>query len=158
MNAEAQVSIYLPDARATLALGEKLGRIFCRLGVFPAVLFLGKLGAGKTTMIRGIVSSLPGANEAEVSSPSFNLVNIYPTSPETAHIDLYRLEYQEPDDYIQEIMQTPGTLVLVEWSEYLVPAVLPRDRVTVNLVFAEKARIAEIAFFGAGKRLAGLIK
>ncbi len=112
--------------------------------------FRGDLGAGKTTMIRGIVSALPGGEEAEVSSPSFNLVNIYPTTPETAHVDLYRLEGQDPDEEVIELLQDPDRLVVVEWSENLSLGLMPRDRVVIVLDFSGDARMARVSFFGAG--------
>ena len=65
----------------------------------------GELGAGKTTLVRGLVEALPGGQDAEVASPSFNLVNLYPTQPETAHVDLYRCEGAPLDDSCWKCLQ-----------------------------------------------------
>lgn len=51
----------------------------------------GEMGMGKTTFTRSFVGALPGAEEAEVASPSFTICHEYPTNPEIYHADLYRL-------------------------------------------------------------------
>jgi tRNA threonylcarbamoyladenosine biosynthesis protein TsaE len=79
----------------------------------------GALGAGKTTLVRGLVAALPGGEEAEVSSPSFNVLNLYPTTPPTAHFDLYRLENQPPDESLLECIEAGAHLLLIEWPQYL---------------------------------------
>ena len=60
------------------------------------VLLTGDLGAGKTTLVRGIVSAIEGAREEEVSSPTFTLIHDYGAG--VVHIDLYRLETQREID------------------------------------------------------------
>ncbi len=129
-------------------MGRETGLCFIRRDFFPAVFFRGELGAGKTTMIRGIVSALPGGEEAEVSSPSFNLVNIYPTRPETVHVDLYRLQGADPDEDVVEMLTGQDRLVLVEWSEYLQSCHLPEDRVEISIELDNDSRKAQIAFYG----------
>ncbi len=109
-------------------------------------------------MIRGIVSVLPGGDQAEISSPSFNLVNIYPTSPQTAHVDLYRLAGMDPDEFVQEILLNQHMLVLVEWSEYLSPGLTPADRIEIALSFSGESRTAVFAFHGTGEQFFSLIK
>jgi len=94
-----------------LALGAALGRVLSSLppglrgqdgGLVP-LLLSGALGAGKTTLVRGLVSALPGAELAEVSSPSFNIVNIYPTTPQVAHFDLYRVVGSAPEELLDSL-------------------------------------------------------
>lgn len=155
---QKKISLFLPDQNATLALGGKLGRFLSCRTVYPAVLFRGELGAGKTTMIRGIVSALPGGDQAEISSPSFNLVNIYPTSPQTAHVDLYRLGGMDLDEFVQEILLSQDMLVLVEWSEYLSPGLTPADRIEVALSFSGESRTAVFSFHGTGEKFSILIE
>jgi len=67
-------------------LGADLGP---RLLVGDTVLLEGSLGAGKTTLIRGLIQRLGWMGE--VRSPTFNLIQLYPTSPPILHADLYRL-------------------------------------------------------------------
>lgn len=142
-NAAAKISFDLKDEHETLSLGAGLAEIFMRLDKYPAVLFSGPLGAGKTTMIRGIVGALPGGGDAAVSSPSFNILNIYPTTPEAAHFDLYRLEGLGLDPESEEILLNEKMLVLVEWSEFLPRDLRPENSVQVNLLVRDSGRRAE---------------
>ncbi len=89
--------LVLSTPEETMRMGGILGRV---LASSPQVslLMYGNLGAGKTTMVRGLAASLPGGEQAEVASPSFNIYNLYPTRPEIAHVDLYRLEEMGSDD------------------------------------------------------------
>ncbi len=98
-----------------------------------AILFYGQMGAGKTTIIRAIVEALPGGDEAEVSSPSFTISNIYATTPEVRHFDLYRLEEGCSDESLLESFDDRGTLTLVEWPERLPSACLPPDGLEIRL-------------------------
>ncbi|MUM78402.1 tRNA (adenosine(37)-N6)-threonylcarbamoyltransferase complex ATPase subunit type 1 TsaE [Pseudodesulfovibrio sp. F-1] len=109
----------LADAAATLALGRALAKALTRESLPPALLLQGDLGAGKTTLVRGLVGSLPGSDQAEVSSPSFNICNLYPTTPPVAHCDLYRLEGMGPDDALLELLEDRTMLVVIEWAQFL---------------------------------------
>ena len=87
------------------------------------VLLHGDLGAGKTTLVRGIVSGIPGTQSDEVSSPTFTLIHDYGT--QVFHIDLYRLdddprtaERQIATLGLDEIFDD-ARLVLIEWGEKL---------------------------------------
>lgn len=140
----ASLSFFLKDQSRTVYLGQKLADYFMHMGKYPVLLFAGPLGAGKTTMIRGIVQSLPGGRYAEVSSPSFNILNIYPTSPETAHFDLYRLEGGDLDPESEEILFDESRLVLVEWSQHLPEDFRPADSMKIILSFEGRGRKAQI--------------
>ncbi|HET7499661.1 MAG TPA: tRNA (adenosine(37)-N6)-threonylcarbamoyltransferase complex ATPase subunit type 1 TsaE, partial [Kofleriaceae bacterium] len=87
MTAPAAASRSLVDPQATRALGERLaGRV--RGG--DAIALVGDLGAGKTTLVTGLVSALGGGT---ASSPTFSLVNEYPGGRLVVwHVDLYRIE------------------------------------------------------------------
>lgn len=113
------LELHLADAYATLELGRTLAKSIAELENPPALLLQGDLGSGKTTLVRGLVESLPGADQAEVSSPSFNIFNLYPTTPPVAHFDLYRLEGMPPDDALFEHLDEPNTLTVVEWIQFL---------------------------------------
>ncbi len=115
----------------TLRLGELLARALPQTPPYAAILLQGELGAGKTTLVRGLVESLPGSDEADVASPSFTLLHLYPTRPECAHFDIYRLEGQEPDVSLCEALAEDGRLVLVEWAQFLPPHCLPGNHVLV---------------------------
>lgn len=141
-------SIFLRDESKTLAFGQGLARLFQESGIYPAILFKGELGAGKTTMIRGIVNALPGGQDSEVSSPSFNILNIYPAEPEVAHFDLYRLEGRNMDPESEDILLDRTRLVLVEWSEFLPEWAVPDNVLFINLRIDRSGRLAEIKAIG----------
>jgi tRNA threonylcarbamoyladenosine biosynthesis protein TsaE len=113
----------------TIALGERLARELPATGV---VLLIGNLGAGKTTLAKGIVSGLGAAGADEVSSPTFTLIHEYGEG-RVYHVDLYRLD--EPREVatlgLDEIFDRDG-LVLIEWGERF-PRLLPRDRTEIRI-------------------------
>jgi tRNA threonylcarbamoyladenosine biosynthesis protein TsaE len=126
------LTLHLPDSDATVALGRALASILSRMDAPPALLLQGDLGSGKTTLVRGFVESLPGAEAAEVSSPSFNICNLYPTTPGVAHFDLYRLEGMPPDDALFDSIEDPDTITVVEWIQFL-----PREMWPDQALFLE---------------------
>jgi tRNA threonylcarbamoyladenosine biosynthesis protein TsaE len=102
----------------TLALGERIGEIL--LPAPKLVVLRGEVGAGKTTLIKGIASSLGAAVEEDVTSPTFTLVHEYVGSKvRVYHLDLYRLETERELATLglEEMIAEPDALVLVEWGE-----------------------------------------
>lgn len=112
----------------TIALGR---RIAVTLPCATVVLLIGNLGAGKTTLAKGIVSGLGAAEPEEVSSPTFTLIHEY--GPRVYHIDLYRLDRPEQVATLglDEIFDRDA-VVLIEWGERF-PELLPKQRVEVHL-------------------------
>ena len=104
------------SAEETIALGRKLAAM---LAPPKLVLLRGELGAGKTTLVKGIAEGFHAASADNVTSPTFTLVHEY-HGPEVSvyHIDLYRvdtprqLETLGLDDLIAE-----NSVLLVEWGE-----------------------------------------
>ncbi|HMF65496.1 MAG TPA: tRNA (adenosine(37)-N6)-threonylcarbamoyltransferase complex ATPase subunit type 1 TsaE [Edaphobacter sp.] len=101
----------------TLALGERLAEM---LRPPMLVVLRGEVGAGKTTLVKGIAAALGAASEEDVTSPTFTLVHEY-TGPKVRvyHLDLYRLETEKELATlgIEEMVDQPDALVLVEWGE-----------------------------------------
>jgi tRNA threonylcarbamoyladenosine biosynthesis protein TsaE len=97
----------------TIALGEQLAR---RLPPRAIVLLIGDLGAGKTTLAKGIVQGLQAAPAEEVSSPTFTLIHEY--SGKVYHVDLYRLETPAEVESLglDELFEREA-VVLIEWGE-----------------------------------------
>lgn len=114
----------------TIALGERLARTLPRGGT---VLLIGKLGAGKTTLAKGIVQGLGTAPADEVSSPTFTLIHEYGSPPAVYHVDLYRLDSARDAATLglDELFDSPA-LVIVEWGERF-PELMPPDRVEIRL-------------------------
>jgi tRNA threonylcarbamoyladenosine biosynthesis protein TsaE len=116
------------SAEETVALGRKMAST---LPLRAVVLLIGNLGAGKTTLAKGIVSGLGAASEDEVSSPTFTLIHEY--SPRVYHIDLYRLDRadQVATLGLDEIFDREA-VVLIEWGERF-PELMPRERIEIRL-------------------------
>ena len=96
---------------------------------------VGDVGAGKTTLTRGIAEGL-GITE-DVQSPSFTVSRVYPATPKgiiLAHYDFYRLT--DPGIMKQELGETmanPQTVTIIEWGS-IVAGILPEDRLTLSIV------------------------
>ncbi len=112
----------------TIALGAELAR---ELPAQAVVLLTGNLGAGKTTIAKGIVEGLGAAVREDVSSPTFTLIHEY--SPAVYHIDLYRLE--EAGEVarlgLDELFDRQA-VVLIEWGERF-PELMPRERSEIRM-------------------------
>ena len=150
MDADAQPLLArLSDTEATLALGAVLATVVANTATRATLLLRGGLGSGKTTLVRGIVTALEGGDAAEVASPSFNIVNVYPTNPETYHVDLYRIAGSDPcvEEHL-EAAADQDALVIVEWAEYLARAVLPADRLEIDWLPVETGRLCRITAAG----------
>ena len=124
----------------TVALGERLGREIAR-GV---VLLIGNLGAGKTTLAKGIAQGLGAADADEVSSPTFTLIHEY-GGGRVYHIDLYRLdEPREVESLGLEELYARDALILIEWGERF-PQLLPRSRTEIRIrALPDDAREIEV--------------
>ena len=111
----------------TIALGRELAP-----GLSGVVLLIGNLGAGKTTLTKGIVEGRGVVSADEVSSPTFTLVHQYGGGANAVHhVDLYRLdEAREVESLGLEDLFAAGGLVLLEWAERF-PALLPADRTEI---------------------------
>jgi tRNA threonylcarbamoyladenosine biosynthesis protein TsaE len=119
------------SAEETIEFGRQFALTLPRRAV---VLLIGNLGAGKTTLAKGIVSGLGAAPPEEVSSPTFTLIHEYSTS--VYHIDLYRLDTEQEVATLglDEIFAREA-VVLVEWGERF-PHLMPPDRIEIRLTDA----------------------
>jgi tRNA threonylcarbamoyladenosine biosynthesis protein TsaE len=112
----------------TIALGQRLAHDLPRAAV---VLLIGNLGAGKTTLVKGIASGRGAVGADEVSSPTFTLIHEY--APDLYHIDLYRLD--DPREVatlgLEELFDRKA-LILIEWGERF-PQLMPASRIEIRL-------------------------
>ena len=115
---------------ATEELGQSLA---AELAVGDIVLLEGDLAAGKTTLTRGLVEGL-GGDGAEVSSPTFVLIQSYSCSSDAVrrlhHVDLYRVGDTITDLRelgLEEILSDPEAVVAVEWPRNTIAGWIPAD-------------------------------
>ncbi len=103
------------SAEETIDLGR---RIAARLRAPVLVFLTGDLGAGKTTLTKGIVSGLGAAREEDVTSPTFTLVHVFHNQQTVYHVDLYRISsFQDLETLgLEDVFDRPA-IVLVEWAE-----------------------------------------
>jgi tRNA threonylcarbamoyladenosine biosynthesis protein TsaE len=119
----------------TIALGEELAR---DLPPRAVVLLIGDLGAGKTTLAKGIVKGLGAAAPEDVSSPTFTLIHEYgdpgPGGTAVYHVDLYRLDDAAAVETLglDEVFDK-NAVVLIEWGERF-PRLMPPERIEIRLV------------------------
>ena len=121
----------------TLALGQTIMELM--LPTPRLVILRGDLGAGKTTLVKGIAASI-GASADDVTSPTFTLVHEYAgTRRKLFHLDLYRLEREEELLALgmEEMELEPDALVLVEWGEKF-PSLVARARGQVVIQHGEE--------------------
>ena len=133
----AELSVDLADEHATRAAGRALG-LALRGG--DVVALVGELGAGKTTLVVGVVDGA-GGDVGLVASPTFALVHEYGGRLAIAHVDLYRLERERELDELglDELWARPDGAALIEWADKFWPR-LPADRLEVVLAHHGPAR------------------
>ena len=146
---ESSLTRHLANEAQTLALGEALGRVLA-----PGLLIFlsGVLGAGKTTLARGVLRSR--GYRGKVKSPSFTLVELYELSSlYFYHFDFYRLD--KPGDWLDAgLREYFGTdaVCLVEWPEKAA-GTLPAPDLEVRLALAGEGRdVRLVAHSNAGRR------
>ncbi len=113
---------------------REVGRqLAARLPASAVVLLIGNLGAGKTTLTKGIAEGRGAAAADEVSSPTFTLIHEYGQPVSIYHVDLYRLDTADEVRRLglDELFETRA-LVLLEWAERF-PELLPEKRVEIRL-------------------------
>lgn len=104
------------SAEETIAFGRKLAS---ELSPPLVVLLRGDLGAGKTTLVKGIAEGFEAARADDVTSPTFTLVHEY-RGPRVAllHLDLYRIDTpRELETLALDDLRTPDSILLIEWGE-----------------------------------------
>jgi tRNA threonylcarbamoyladenosine biosynthesis protein TsaE len=127
------------SAAETIALGHRLAS-----ELKGVVLLIGNLGAGKTTLVKGIAEGLGAASEDEVSSPTFTLIHEYGEPVSIYHVDLYRLDTErEVESLGLEELWERDCLILIEWGERF-PRLMPVPRTEIVITAQEdETRIIE---------------
>jgi len=132
--------IIIPDEKAMMTLGGKIAAQFPEGGI---VLLNGDLGAGKTTLVRGLLRHL--GFQGTVKSPTYTLVEPYEVNNRNIfHFDLYRLgdpeelEYMGGRDYWDR-----NALCLIEWPEKAY-GYLPEEDLNLTILHDGERRKVEI--------------
>jgi tRNA threonylcarbamoyladenosine biosynthesis protein TsaE len=123
-----KITITTHNAEQTIDIGRRFGEL---LEAGSIVALEGDLGAGKTTITKGIGLGLAVATE--VHSPTFTLVHIYPGRLPLYHIDLYRLASEDDVETlgVEDYLFGDGVTV-IEWAERM-GSLMPKDRIGVTL-------------------------
>jgi tRNA threonylcarbamoyladenosine biosynthesis protein TsaE len=136
-------TVALPDEAATLALGAALAATLTHSDMKLVVTLEGDLGAGKTTLVRGLLRAL--GHSGPVKSPTYNLVELYVVSGlNLYHFDFYRFNQAEEylDAGLDEYFSGNG-IRLVEWPDKAAPYLPPAD-LLIRLSLAADGRVAHV--------------
>lgn len=139
MRQDPDIEISLAGEEATIDLGAKLA---LNLRAGDCISLIGDLGAGKTTLSRGLIQALLGA-DTEVPSPTYTIVQTYETDPAPIwHFDLYRIE--SPHELIElGFEDAEDDIMVIEWPENA-GSLLPSQRLIVELIFTDNGRSARL--------------
>jgi tRNA threonylcarbamoyladenosine biosynthesis protein TsaE len=122
-----EIVVTTHSAEETIAFGRTLAEM---LAPPKLVLLRGDLGAGKTTLVKGIAAAFEAAKEEDVTSPTFTLVHEY-RSPRANlyHIDLYRIDTQRELETLglDDLRADSNGILLIEWGEKFPRFVRERD-------------------------------
>ncbi|SMC49205.1 tRNA (adenosine(37)-N6)-threonylcarbamoyltransferase complex ATPase subunit type 1 TsaE [Janibacter indicus] len=147
------MSLLLPDADTTVAAGRRLADL---LGAGDLVVLTGGLGAGKTTLTRGLGEGL-GVRGA-VTSPTFVIVRVHPSlvgGPELVHVDAYRLGGSAELDDLDLDSELDEAVTVVEWGAGLAEG-LADERLEITLVADPATEARTLTVTGVGARWAGV--
>ena len=135
------------DMEETMRFGKKLGML---LSPGDVVALVGELGAGKTTLVKGIVQGLGVTDRRAVKSPTFSLVHTYEGRMPVYHFDAYRLkDSQEMLDIGSDEMIHGNGVALVEWADN-VSGCLPEEYLKITLrALSQNERSIEIRAYGS---------
>ncbi len=129
--------VILNDESETRAFGKKLGML---LDVGDLITLEGDLGAGKTTLTKGIGEGL-GVTKV-INSPTFNILKGYQGRIPLYHMDVYRLENVDQDLGFEEYYDGDGVCV-VEWAKFVEES-LPKQRLEITITHLENGRLLRL--------------
>ena len=130
----------------TVKLGKKIGRL---LKAGDVLALEGPLGAGKTTLVKGIAQGLEVKDQKEVVSPTFVLIHEYEGREKIYHIDWYRLaKITGQDELLGQECFDSRAVTLVEWADHG-KNIFPKECIHVRMKYkGPEQRVAEISAKG----------
>ena len=144
--------IYINNVDEIIKLGEKIGKL-----AFPNMLITmnGDLGAGKTTMTKGIAKGL--GIEKVVNSPTFTIMKIYEGRLNLYHLDVYRITDPESDFELEEYFEVDGVCV-IEWASQI-EELLPSSYMNINITdLGDNKRELELSVVGEDSNYESIIE
>jgi tRNA threonylcarbamoyladenosine biosynthesis protein TsaE len=153
MKTGAMKTFQTHSAEETTELGRRLA---ADLKPGSIVLLRGDLGAGKTTMVKGIAEGFQAAKAEDVTSPTFTLIHEYRGPAVTLfHIDLYRIDTQrELDTLALDDLMSSNSILLIEWGEKFQRFVQERD---VEIAIENRGADDRMVFFSHPERSEGTL-
>lgn len=138
---------------ATWSVGEFVGK---RLKAGMVLCLTGDLGAGKTLFTKGVAAGL--GVKADVTSPSFTLMNLYDGRLPVVHFDLYRLDDEGDLDEIgfYEYTDEPVGVAIIEWADKF-PEALPPHHLSVVLSPGKNLEERRLSFTARGDGYEGIL-
>ena len=163
MRESIATALTISTPEAMRELGVRLGHALVPIADAPVCVFLeGELGAGKTTLVSGVLAALGIPGPAR--SPTYTLIEPYEVGEhQLYHIDLYRLT--EPDEIeplgLRDLLR-PGAILLIEWASRAIDRLPPPD-LSLSIEYAEPleaGRQVAMSFgaSGTGGRLKRLLR
>jgi tRNA threonylcarbamoyladenosine biosynthesis protein TsaE len=144
MNEDQQSIIVISRSpEKTFSIGELIGKM---LVTGDVIALIGELGSGKTLLTQGIAKGLKIPDCYKITSPTFNLINEYPSQIPLFHMDVYRLDGIGglEDIGFEEYLNKDG-VVVIEWAEKI-REFIPEDAMIINInTLDETARKIEIS-------------
>lgn len=141
------------SADETIRFGEMLGNL---LVAGDVVALIGELGAGKTTLVKGIARGLGVEDNRAVKSPTFSLLNKYEGHVPVYHFDAYRLQdTREMIDIGSDEILFGNGVSIIEWADK-VPGCLPEEYLRITLTSTSKNE-RTIEIYGCGDRYGEII-
>jgi len=120
------------SAKETMQIGINLSK---KLKKGSIIAFFGDLGAGKTTLIKGIVNAFSDSEKIKinVNSPTFVYLNIYEAKKTIYHFDMYRIKNKEEfyELGFEEYLSSNG-ICLIEWAENIID-ILPKNSLIIKM-------------------------
>jgi tRNA threonylcarbamoyladenosine biosynthesis protein TsaE len=153
------MNLSLDNAEATRALGARLAVAIDWQGAARALVIglSGDLGAGKTTLVGGLLAKLGHAGA--VRSPTYTLIEPYELQGrDYYHCDLYRLiDAEQVDDLGLRDLAAPGAVLLIEWIERAQGRLGQAD-LTIDIAYRDEGRSVDIdAWTPLGEQILGLL-
>ncbi len=125
------------SSEETIEAGRQIGKL---LNKQELLCLTGDLGAGKTTLVKGIVQEVTGVSPSEVVSPTFTYLNIYEGKLPLYHFDLYRLDSEEEFllSGFDEFLEKEG-ICCVEWPDKL-PQKVSQNKISIHIEYLGESK------------------